>query len=108
MQKNSIPDRIISFLTEYPGRNNREIAQGIAANENNIRGELYRLKKKGFIFGCAKDGWFTDEELRKRIQRKKEIAEDILEECYLLFKNCENEKNKIQLARIITDLLKKF
>ena len=108
MHKNSIPDKIISFLTEYPGRSNREIAQGIAVNENNIRGELYKLKKKGFIFGCAKDGWYTDEDLRNQLQRKKEIATDVLEECYALFKNCENEKNKIQIARIITDLLKKF
>ncbi|CAL7916090.1 hypothetical protein [Fusobacterium necrophorum] len=42
MQKNSIPDRVLTFLNEYPGRNNQEIAQGIGANEKNIRFELHK------------------------------------------------------------------
>ncbi|KYM49691.1 hypothetical protein MWG07_11700 [Fusobacterium necrophorum] len=108
MQKNSIPDRVLTFLNEYPGRNNQEIAQGIGANEKNIRFELHKMKKKGLILGSDKDGWYTDEELQKKIIRKKEIAQNVLEECYILFKQTENERNKIQLARIITDLLKKI
>jgi DNA-binding transcriptional regulator PaaX len=108
MRENSIPSKVIAFLNEYPGRNNKEIAQGIGTNEEYIRFTLQKMKKKGLILGSNKNGWYTDEELQKRLARKKEIANDVLEECYAIFKISENEKNKIQLARIITDLLKKI
>lgn len=46
MRENSIPSKVIAFLNEYPGRNNKEIAQGIGTNEEYIRFTLQKMKKK--------------------------------------------------------------
>lgn len=108
MRENSVANRIVAFLNESPGRNNKEIAQGIKVDQDSVRYALYHLKRKGYIFGSNKVGWMTDEDLKGQIQRKKEIAENVLEECYSLFENSQSEKNKIQLARIIVYLLKKY
>ena len=100
-------EKIIAFLNENPLRTNKEIAEGVGITESNIRSVLYKMKKSKMI---KKDNglWITDDNFQKKQKRKVEIADYIIEDCFIEYQNTQSLKDKIKLANIIIELLKKY
>ena len=105
-------NEILAYLRENPRATNKEIAEELKMDSDNVKATIWKLKDKGYIEvlgqGVTRTITVLKEMPASKHSYKKEIIETMIGKYMEDFEDCGTLNDRIEVGKVILRLLEKL